>query len=137
MNLTTADREKLRAWHIPPIDKTAEEFAQYKKDRKNAQRTLRRRKAGVKPREVNKSERSKKKRNPWESEGISRATWFRRRKKVRETRCGSFAQSLPPTTPPYRLVGETQSGSCIEKYYRDHTESHVHRSLTTEKGKSR
>jgi hypothetical protein len=114
MNLTTADRERLRAWHIPPIDKSDAELAQYRKDRKNAKRMLRRRKAGVKPREVHKSESSKSKSNPWESEGISRATWFRRRKRVRETRCGSFAQSLPPTIPPHRLAGETQSGSCLE-----------------------
>jgi hypothetical protein len=78
--LSSADRERLRAWHVPPFDKTEKELARYRKARRNDQETLRRRGAGAMPRadyELESLSRSK----PWESEGVSRATWYRTRDK--------------------------------------------------------
>ena len=85
MNLTTKDWERLGAWHIRPIDKNAEELAQYRRERRNERRRAkRRREGGAKPRSIYLL-RSKSHKKPWELAGISRATWYRNRKKDRET----------------------------------------------------
>jgi hypothetical protein len=78
--ITTADRERLKAWNVPPCDKSKEELAIYNKAKRNAQRRERRREAGIQPR-ADYEARSISRLKPWESEGVSRATWYRRRDK--------------------------------------------------------
>ena len=70
--LSTADWERLKAWRVLPCDKTPAELAEYRKARKNERRRVRR---GKTPRAAIVSA----KRKPWERDGVSRATWYRRR----------------------------------------------------------
>lgn len=74
LNLTNAERERLRLWTIHPADMTAAEMAEWRKAKKRARDERRRRQRGAKVRAA-----SLAKTNPWQAEGISRATWFRRR----------------------------------------------------------
>jgi hypothetical protein len=89
--LTSADRERLKAWHIPPYDKTEKELARYRKATKNAKRRLRRQAMPRADYEANSISRSKL----WESEGVSRATWYRRR----ETSMALVLSSLGSKAP--------------------------------------
>jgi hypothetical protein len=78
IGLSTIDYERLKAWHVPPIDKTLEELAEYRKAKRSTRAESTRRKAGAKPRSIYLSN-SQSRLKPWESQGISRATWYRRR----------------------------------------------------------
>lgn len=77
INLTTAEREHLGIRTIRPGGMTPAEFERYRRSRKTAGRqTLRRAAAAVTPPAPISIESAQ----PWQSEGISRRTWFRRRK---------------------------------------------------------
>ena len=118
MNLTTLDRERLKAWHIPPIDKTAEELAQYRKDKRSADRRAKRRAAGAKPRSIYLL-RSKSTKKPWDLEGKSRATWYRDQKKNRESQCGPSARIPSETRVSLSLVDSKQSRSKPQSHLRE------------------
>ena len=62
---------------LPPVDMTKAELAERKKAKKRDRDRERRRKAGAVPRAVYEAT-SKTKLKPWEAEGISRRTWYRR-----------------------------------------------------------
>lgn len=91
INLTYAERKKLGIRTIAPADLTPEEFEEKRKERRkekeSARQTRRRRKAGAKSRTASLAHVK-----PWEREGISRATWYRRRETGRET--GPYANKL-------------------------------------------
>jgi len=74
--LSNVERERLRAWHIPPFDMTAEQLAKHRKSKKNANRRLKRK---LQPRSIYLF-KSKSRLKPWEIEGVGRSTWYRRRK---------------------------------------------------------
>jgi hypothetical protein len=87
LNLTYREREALGIRTIRPGDLTPEQFEERRKEKrrakKRAQKQRARRKAGVKSR-IDSLSRQK----PWQQEGISRATWYRKRvtgETVRET----------------------------------------------------
>jgi hypothetical protein len=82
LNLTNADRERLKLWRIKPVDMTDEELAKQSKDRERNRRTAKRRLAGIPTRETRRVqfESSQK---PWEALGIHRRTWERRRAAVK------------------------------------------------------
>ena len=86
LRISAQERERCGAWRILPYDLGPKQFAQYKKERKNAKRRDRNRKAGVMPREEY-LEFIRKPRlcEPWEIAGISRSTHYKRLKKARET----------------------------------------------------
>jgi hypothetical protein len=77
VGLRNADRERLKAWNIPPCDVTEAELAEHNRAKKRARDTDRRRKAGVKPRSIYLS-KSKSTLKPWEALDISKATYYRR-----------------------------------------------------------
>ncbi len=82
MQLTSADRERLRAWTIGAFDMTAEAAAEYRKFKKRMQARRRRRKT---PRDVYLAKHSLSRQKPWQAEGVSRATWYRRHRRRTET----------------------------------------------------
>ena len=70
VNLTNADRERLRLWPIKPVDMTVEQLMEQRKVKRREYQKQRRRDRGVKPRTTAAK--------PWEAEGIARSTWYHR-----------------------------------------------------------
>jgi hypothetical protein len=110
--LRNADRERLKAWRIPPCDMTPKQLAKHNRDKRNAKQRLNRRKAGVKSRSIYLKD-SLSQSEPWKQQGISRATWFRHRK--RETGLSKVQNGLQSRAEPtsYR---ETNQQALITKY---------------------
>ena len=77
LNVTSTVRERLKLWPFLPVDMTDEQLAEQRKAKDRQRKAARRRQLGVKPRSA-----SLLKLKPWEAEGISRPTWYRRREKV-------------------------------------------------------
>ena len=77
MGVTNAVRQKLGLWPFKPIDATDEELEAQRKARRSERRRERLRAKGVRPREAYLAE-VKSKPKPWEAEGISRRTYYRR-----------------------------------------------------------
>jgi hypothetical protein len=75
LKLTNADRIRLNIRTIRPVDRTAAQLKQDRKERHAAAEAARRLKAGATPREL-----SVEQQKPWIKEGVSRCTWYRRRK---------------------------------------------------------
>jgi hypothetical protein len=74
LSLTQEERAQARAWNIIPIDKSASKLKQEREARKHAARNISRQKARIGKRiPLSQSK-------PWEAEGISRRTWFRRKR---------------------------------------------------------
>jgi hypothetical protein len=76
LNLTNADRERLKLWRIKPVDMTGEELAEQSKARTRDRKAKARRANGVRTRAEYLAEIVKPK--PWEDAGISRRQWQRR-----------------------------------------------------------
>jgi hypothetical protein len=70
LNLTNAERERLRLWPIKPVDMTVEQLMEQRKTKERERQTQRRRANGVRPRVATPK--------PLEAEGIPRSTWYRR-----------------------------------------------------------
>jgi len=81
LRLTNAERERLRLWPIAPFDKTDEELVAQRKAKERDRRARKRREQGVRTRATYLSALSKHPR-PWEAEGVSRSTWYNRRKRA-------------------------------------------------------
>jgi hypothetical protein len=81
LNLMQIERldPEVMAKNIRPIDKDDAEVAEERKAKKAARKRARRRAAGAVPRSEYESNSISRQR-PWEAEGISRSTWYRRRK---------------------------------------------------------
>jgi hypothetical protein len=75
LNLTNAERMRLDIRTIRPVDRTKKQLEQDCRERHAKAEAARRAKAGAKP-QATSAERTK----PWKAEGISRATWFRRKR---------------------------------------------------------
>jgi hypothetical protein len=75
LRLTNAERERLMAWRIAPIDVTAEQLTEQRKAKDRA----RKRKRSKRTRAAYLSS-SLSRTKPWEAEGISRSTWERKRR---------------------------------------------------------
>ena len=78
LNVTNAERERLRLWTIAAVDMTEEQMGEQRKAKKRARDRRRRRAAGSEPR-AQYLANSLSRKKPWEIEGISRRTWERRR----------------------------------------------------------
>jgi hypothetical protein len=82
LNLTAAEREVCRIRTIDAVDETRDERkARLAKAQKAADREAKRAKRGRVAREVYEGS-SLSKTKPWEAEGISRATWYRRKRET-------------------------------------------------------
>lgn len=83
LNLTEAERHGLRITTIGAADMTKAERDAVRKTRKRKARRERRRKDGVKPRtEYEAAAIGYGK--PWEAEGVSKATWYRRKRAAKQ-----------------------------------------------------
>jgi hypothetical protein len=86
LNLHNAERERLRLWTIRPADMSKVQMVEHRKAKQRARMQRRRRAAGKQTRAAYIASSLAKKKQ-WETEGISRATWYRRqRKTVRQVR---------------------------------------------------
>lgn len=99
--------EALGLRQIVPLDLRA--------DRRQASRVARRRAAGALPRAIWLAAHPTERERPWEAEGISRATWYRRLAKIRDRRrrarslallgASAMAPRVDPETGPVSLYG--------------------------------
>jgi len=78
LGLTAAERDKLAIRTIGAIDLPKAERATRRRDKDRQRKHQARRKAGAKPRPVMEAG-SINRAKPWLIEGVSRATWYRRR----------------------------------------------------------
>ncbi len=78
LHLTDAERTALKITTIGAVDVTKAERLARRKQRKAARKAARRREAGAKP-QASSLSRTK----PWQAAGMSRATWYRQRRKSR------------------------------------------------------
>jgi hypothetical protein len=110
LGLEFADRQRLAIRTIGAVDKTRLERQLIRKERKREQDrikvAIKRRKRGAISREEYLAESLSRSR-PWERDGISKATWYRRRRQITpiETETGwstSLLKSLPIDTPVSR-----------------------------------
>jgi hypothetical protein len=76
--LTNAERERLKLWTIAPHDMSPEQLVQQRKAKDRARMRMRRLLQGREPRAKYEAT-SKSRKKPWKIEGISRATWYRKR----------------------------------------------------------
>jgi hypothetical protein len=90
LNLTNAERERLRLWPIKPVDMTVEQLMEQKKFKRREQEKQRQRARGVQPRESYLASA-----RPWEAEGIPRSTWYYRQR---------WTGSLPVKTSPLPTI---------------------------------
>jgi hypothetical protein len=110
VHVSDADRVRLGAWRIPPFD-VSEELEQQQKDRKRARDTVRRRKAGAKPRSIYLGD-SKSRSEPWKRAGVSRSTYYRR------------GMHLTQTSPRHMLASTiSQPLNCSQSPGRGRTET--------------
>jgi hypothetical protein len=77
VGLTFEQREANKLWTIPCVDKTVDELAALRRKKDRERKKVARRKAQARTREAYLASVSHG--EPWKREGISRATWFRRR----------------------------------------------------------
>lgn len=95
MSLLSREREAWGIRTIKPVDLTDAELAEQRRAKKRARDERRRRKAGRKPREIYLA-KSLSRDKPWERDGLSRAQWYRRQKKLKPP---------PVRQSPMRQVG--------------------------------
>jgi hypothetical protein len=100
--VSNRERERLKLKTIRPFDMTDKQLKDERKEKQRAREQRRRRAAGSRPRGA-----SLARQKPWEADGISRGTWFRRRAKRRET-----------NSCPKQESRETNSCAIKLSYYR-------------------
>lgn len=84
LRLTAADRRTLGITTIGAIDESRAMRTKRRRERERQRKEQIRRAQGAKPRKTYKAQ-SVSKAKPWEAEGISRASWYRRRSRPDET----------------------------------------------------
>jgi hypothetical protein len=86
LNLTLAQKERIGLRQITPCDLTREELAARRKARHRDREHERRRRCGATTRAAYLAQHSVNREKPWKAAGISRASWYRSRKAVRQLR---------------------------------------------------
>jgi hypothetical protein len=81
LNLTEAERSRLKITTIGSVDMTKAERESARKARKRQAKRQQRRKQGIKPR-AEYEQHSINRAKPWIAEGISRRTWYRRQQQA-------------------------------------------------------
>ena len=109
------ERERLGAWQVRPHDYSDEDMAALAKAKKRLREETRRRKSGA----VSRAEylaKSLSRLKPWETEGVSRRTWERRRKKAVASPClpqtavSQVRGSVSVTLPRHAVATTADSG---------------------------
>jgi hypothetical protein len=106
--VTNDIRNKLKLWPFKPMDMSDDELKAQRKARTAARRRERARLKGV----VSRAEYlvSVQKPKPWEVEGMSRRTWYRRRKSVARGSAQIIVLTGEHSPVPRRGGGESESG---------------------------
>ena len=79
LNVTNAERERMRLWTIAPADMTEDELAEWRRAKRNQRRRRKRQRDGIRSR-MTFLAASLDRQKPWDKAGMSRRTWYRRRK---------------------------------------------------------
>jgi hypothetical protein len=74
LRVSNREREHLKLWTIAPFDRTDKQLKELRKAKDRVRKQRQRQAAGSKPRD-----QSLSRLKPWQTKGISRATWFRKR----------------------------------------------------------
>jgi hypothetical protein len=115
LGVTDEIRQRLRLWTIHPVDITARELKARCKRKARAREQQRRRKQGAIPRAEYEA-KSLSKTKPWEDEGISRRTWYRRQQSVTSvTQNSPITQDYSPygTGPCAVLLSNVSSDGLV------------------------
>lgn len=99
LRLTAAERNQLAITTIGAVDQNKEQRAEAQKQRRREAERTRRRARGAQAR-VEFEAPSAEAWRPWEAEGISRATWYRRRKAAGPGGSASERELAAPSCPP-------------------------------------
>ena len=105
LRLTNAERLLLKLWPFKPIDATDAELAEQRRARRNERRRAKRGRTRAEYEAA-----SLTKQRPWQAEGISRGTWYRRRAKSSETSAGPTIVFTAVTTPVSSLADRLKKG---------------------------
>jgi hypothetical protein len=126
LNFTGAEWKRLLLRTIAPVDMTKDERRKFSTKLNTEKRRLRRRAKGMKTRtewlEENKANRTK----PWEEQGISRTTWYRRR-----------SRNVPETLPNDHETGLAAIKISIEQSDQSHHNKPRGGGVVAEQRKSR
>ena len=98
IRLTNAERERLKAWRIAPVDMTAADLAEQRKAKERARKRRNREETGALSRQAYLAN-AKMQRRPWEDAGVSRSTWYRRVRQVRPRQDLTTSGTTCLTTP--------------------------------------
>jgi hypothetical protein len=128
LNVTYAEREKLRLWGIDPCDVTEAGMALLRKRKKRQRDRERRRSQGAKPRADYLANHRLSKEKPWMKEGISRATYYRRIKQEQARETGPRQTKLTKTE--LALVSKEELGSEASACVRPSTATHAEQTGT-------
>jgi hypothetical protein len=112
--LRNTDRERLKAWHIPPCDLSQAQVVRQRKNKKRTRDRLRRAKAGARSRSIYLRD-SLSASKPWELEGISRRTWYRRRRGTSPRQLLSTLNPKPHSVALHNCALVGTSPSHVEK----------------------
>jgi hypothetical protein len=100
LNLTNAERERLRLWPIMPVDMTVEQLMEQRKFKDRERQKQRRRSLGAKPKSVAA--------RPWEQEGIARSTYYARKRRTPTSRVKT------PTSATIVIKQRTNESSTLQ-----------------------
>jgi hypothetical protein len=124
LNVTYAERERLRLWGIDPCDMTSTAMALFRKRKKRQRDKLRRQLQGQQSRADYLANHRLSKEKPWMKEGISRATYYRRIKQEQARETSPRQTKL--TTTELALVSKeelsTDAGLCVRPSTATHAE---------------
>jgi hypothetical protein len=118
LGCTYADREALRLTRIGACDVGPQVWTELRKRKARLREERRRREEGVKPRAEWLAANSLARTEPWKADGISRPTWYRRRRKARETGPCAAGLSIAAHTPVSRDAKKAAKG-CARPPLRD------------------
>ncbi|MFZ2075737.1 MAG: hypothetical protein WAV38_03605 [Xanthobacteraceae bacterium] len=119
LRVSNRERERLKLWTIAPFDMTDKQLKEQRKAKDRARKRRLSRAVGRKP-----QERSLSRQKPWESAGVSRRTWFRKRAKRRETSPRQEQNGRGTTLSAVKLLNYRGQTSATEKPERPKEASH-------------
>ena len=110
LGVTNAERERLKLWQFLPIDMTDEQLAEHRRRKNNERRRAKRRSRAEYLASCNGK--------PWEVEGISRSTWYRKRETSPDAtilgKLSPYLSHLREAESQYGLQGGESKGESVQ-----------------------
>ena len=103
LNVPHQEREAFKLWQFRPCDMTDKQMKELKKAKKRTGMQRLRRRSGTKSREAYLADNSLARRKPWQTEGISRATWFRNHIKIESNETGVWKEQKSDETSVWSI----------------------------------